>query len=152
MRRSFQKSDPAIATATTSQPIVVVCGNNNGGQQPSTIEDELNLGTLLSRMDGIGNYSGLVIVGCTNNKDDLPPALLRDQRLTPLAFDYCRSEDIAAIMTRFFELEKLDEDQKLLIPDRCDRITPAKVRACIEHYENNLSGFLEWCKGEKTCV
>ena len=33
------------------------------------IDDELNLGTILSRTDGIGNYNGLIIVATTNCKD-----------------------------------------------------------------------------------
>jgi chaperone BCS1 len=49
-------------------------------------EDKINIGTILSRLDGIGNYNGLIIVGTTNSITKLTPALYREGRLTPLYF------------------------------------------------------------------
>ena len=51
-------------------------------------KDKLSLDTLLSRFDGIGNYAGLIIIGTTNNKNNIDPALYRDGRLSLVEFNY----------------------------------------------------------------
>lgn len=93
----------------------------------STIKDiELNIGALLSKFDGICNYNGLVIIGTTNHKDKLDPALCREQRLTPIYFTYCRNIDVENIIEKFFDTS-VKIDFKI-------NITPAKITFLCEKY------------------
>lgn len=101
----------------------------------------LDLGTILSRLDGIGNYNGLIIVATTNNKDSLDPALYRELRLTPIHFDYARKEDMINMIEDFYEI-KLKDNEKIKIPDRNARISPAKFRCMLEKYEDNYKELL----------
>lgn len=59
--------------------------------------DALHLGTLLSRLDGVGAYDGTLFVATTNNLGALPPALVRPGRLTPVAFGPCAPEDVVEL-------------------------------------------------------
>jgi hypothetical protein len=110
-----------------------------------TIEekDSLNLGIMLSRLDGIGNYNGLIIIGATNDIDKLDPALYRELRLTAIHFNYCRREDIIKMIETFYE-EKLNKKELMVIPDRNAKISPAKIKFLLEKYENNKAGFFEF--------
>jgi hypothetical protein len=62
------------------------------------LSDKLNLGTLLSRLDGIGNYAGLIIVATTNDISTIDKALYRDGRLNLMMFDYASHNDIINII------------------------------------------------------
>ena len=102
--------------------------------------DKLNIGNVLSLLDGICNYSGLIIVAMTNNKENLPKALCRDLRLTPIYFTYLRQIDVINLLEKFFEL-KLEDSQKSKIPDR--KLSPAKCRLLCEKYEKlNINDFI----------
>lgn len=106
-----------------------------------TDTDQLNLGMMLCRLDGIGNYNGLIIVATTNHKDKLDPALYRELRLTPILFDYARKKDIITMIEKFYNIQITDK-QKINIPDRDAKITPAKVRYLLEKYEDSLDNLL----------
>jgi DNA polymerase III delta prime subunit len=103
--------------------------------------DNLNIGSILSRLDGIGNYNGLIIVATTNHKENLDPALYRELRLTPIEFSFCRKEDMVNMIESFYEI-KLSEKDKNKIPDRNAKITPAKFRYLLELFENNYKDLL----------
>lgn len=103
--------------------------------------DSLNLGMMLSRLDGIGNYNGLIIIATTNHKDKLDPAMYRELRLSPIFFDYSRKEDIIAMIEIFYG-NTLSPKDRFKIPDRNAGITPAKVRYLLEKYENSLEDLL----------
>lgn len=107
----------------------------------SNKDDKLNLGMMLSRLDGIGNYNGLIIVATTNHKEKLDPAMYRELRLSPVFFDYSRKEDIIVMMEKFYKTT-LTQREKNKIPDRNAGITPAKVRWLFEKYENSLEDLL----------
>lgn len=99
----------------------------------NTIEQKLNLGTLLSKLDGIGNYNGLIVIGTTNYIERLDPALYRELRLTPIKFDKLRKEDCIKIIKSYFSCnynEKLND----IILDR--KITPTKLIHLCQTYEN----------------
>jgi SpoVK/Ycf46/Vps4 family AAA+-type ATPase len=98
-------------------------------------DDSLNLGCVLSRLDGIGNYNGLIIIAATNCKDKLSPALYRSGRLTPLLFDYCRREDITKMIEYHYDVI-LTKEQIGKLPDRTHNISPAMLRKYIDD-ENN---------------
>jgi ATP-dependent 26S proteasome regulatory subunit len=76
--------------------------------------DVINLDTLLSRLDGIGSYQGMVIVATTNRKNNLPPALCRHGRLTPILFDLLEKEKIEEMIEMYYKV-KLTKSQKVMI-------------------------------------
>lgn len=100
--------------------------------------DKVNIGNFLSRLDGIGNYNGLIIVATTNNKEKLPEALCRDGRLQPLYFNYCNKNNLIDMIEYYYNV-KLTEDEKSNIPniDKLN-ISHSTIRKYIEMYENNL--------------
>jgi SpoVK/Ycf46/Vps4 family AAA+-type ATPase len=106
-------------------------------------DDQLNLGCVLSRLDGIGNYNGLKIIAATNCKDKLSPALYRHGRLTPMFFDYCRKEDIINMIEHYYQI-KLSEEQKTKIPDKSHQISPATIRKYLEDYEEDSKGLINY--------
>ena len=104
-------------------------------------KQKLNLGTILSRLDGVGNYSGMIMIATTNNKDSLPESLYRELRLTPYHFTYLRREDAVIIIEKFFKI-KLSVEKKEKLPDR--KISPAKLRHLCEKYEScNMEEFID---------
>lgn len=103
--------------------------------------DQLNLGFVLSRLDGIGNYDGLVMIATTNCIDDLSPALYRHGRLSPVHFDYMRKIDIVEMIEYFYD-KKLTNREKENIPDKQHKITPVYLKQKIEENEENLNGLL----------
>jgi SpoVK/Ycf46/Vps4 family AAA+-type ATPase len=107
----------------------------------NTKDDCLNLGMMLSRLDGIGNYNGLIIIATTNHKEKLDPAMYRELRLSPVFFDYSRKDDIIMMVETFYGIS-LSLKEKMKIPDRNTCISPAKVRYLLEKYENSLQNLL----------
>ncbi len=105
--------------------------------------DKLSLGTILSRLDGIGNYDGALFVATTNCIEKLDKALYRHGRLTPIHFDYSRKEDIQAIIENDFET-KLSAKQVEALPDRDSKIAPSALKVYIQQYEKDLEGLLEF--------
>ena len=103
--------------------------------------NDLNIGKILSKFDGICNYDGLIIVATTNYKEKLDPALYRELRLTPIYFTYLRQSDAIEIIEKFYQV-KLNQEQIDLIPDR--KITPAKlVFLCEKHDDSDVSDLLK---------
>jgi len=79
------------------------------------LDDELNMGTILSRLDGIGNYNGLIIIATTNCKDSLSPALYRYGRLDPIFFDYAKQKDIINMIESHFKINlELEQKEKII--------------------------------------
>ena len=109
--------------------------NKNSGYDSNTYnnnkDDDLNLGCVLSRLDGIGNYNGLILIASTNCKDNLSPALYRSGRLSPMFFDYCRRDDIINMIEYNYNI-KLTREQISKLPDRTHCITPATLRKYID--------------------
>lgn len=95
---------------------------------------ELTLSTILSRLDGIGNYNGLVVIATTNNKNELDNALYRDGRLNPMFFDYCSKEDVEKMMLLYYEKEyKIDFEIK--------EMSHSTLRKYLENYD--VENFME---------
>lgn len=103
--------------------------------------DLLNMGMILSKLDGIGNYNGVIIIATTNNKDKLDPALYRDLRLTPIEFNYLRTIDIKSLIEKYFEKKIMNEDISKL-PDRNAKLTPAKLMILMENNKDELNMLL----------
>lgn len=103
--------------------------------------DSLNFTTLLTLIDGMGNYAGLVIVGLTNCFEKIPIALRRSFRLTPKHFTYLRQIDAIKLIERHYN-EPISENLINLIPDR--KIISVDLLLYCEQYNNkSMSEFIE---------
>jgi uncharacterized protein YrzB (UPF0473 family) len=101
--------------------------------------------SVLSRLDGVGNYNGLVIVAATNNKENLDkvhPAICRDQRLTPVHFTFSRKEDIISMTEHFYETP-LTQSEIITIPDQNAHLSGATIRTMLDRNKNSRSKFLK---------
>lgn len=118
----------------TSTPINLIINNDESKKNPiinTNPDDKLNIGTLLSKFDGIGTYHKLIIVATTNYIDKIDPSLCRELRLTKINFTKLRKQDCVEIIEKFFDT-KLTPEQIDKIPDRA--IVPAKLIYNIEKY------------------
>jgi len=97
-------------------------------ENKSEKNDKLNLGFMLSRLDGIGNYDGIIIIATTNDITKLDPALYRSLRLTRIHFDKSRTVDIKNMINLHFpDYQYNKKDEKDL--DKFDRkFTPAHIK------------------------
>lgn len=107
-----------------------------------TTGQNLNLGTLLSKLDGIGNYNGLIIVGTTNHIDNLDPALYRELRLTPIEFKQLRKCDCVKIIQSYFgdynsELNDILKD-RYFTPTKLISLCQIYDYETIEYFFNNV--------------
>jgi ATP-dependent 26S proteasome regulatory subunit len=118
---------------------------NDDTVQVDICKDKLSLDTLLSRFDGIGNYAGLIIIGTTNNIDNIDRALYRDGRLSLVEFDYASFDDIVNIIKQYYQTDKIDSKilDRIKLLDK--HISHAKLRYKLEHYDNinDLISYLE---------
>jgi len=103
--------------------------------------DKLNIGTLLSRLDGIGNYAGLIVIGATNDISNIDKALYRDGRLTLITFNNASSDDLKNIIEKYY-MTKLNDIQLEIISKFNMKFSHAKIRLKLEHFEN-LNDFFE---------
>lgn len=104
--------------------------------------DDIHIGFILSRLDGIGNYNGLVVIGTTNYKDKLPPALYRHGRMTPLYFGYLTKKNMQDVIEFNYDM-KLTQDQIDKIPED-KNITPVVIRYYIDlHDKHSVDKLLE---------
>ena len=111
--------------------------------------DSLNLGTMLSRLDGVGNYDGLIIIATTNCKDKLSPALYRHGRLNPIYFDCARKADIRAMIEQSYD-RKLTTKEANQLPDREHGLSPASIRKFIEDNDGELGPLLKFLNNQKS--
>lgn len=105
-------------------------------------KDKLSLGTVLSRLDGIGSYNGILFIATTNCINSLDPALYRHGRLDPYYFTFSRREDIKGMIEWAFKVE-LTEKQIAVLPDRESKVSPSTVKKYIHDHRKNLGGLLE---------
>lgn len=97
--------------------------------------DPLNIGTMLSKIDGVGNYNGLVIVATTNNYDIIPENLKRDGRLTSMQFGYATTNDMIAMLEKRLNVE-LNIDHKKTISTLHEKLPHSTIQRVIELYKN----------------
>lgn len=113
-----------------------------------TESDKINLGSILSRFDGVGSYNGLIIVATTNCRDRLSPALYRHGRLNPVYFSHMRNQDIKNMIEAYFARTLTDEEVEML-PDVKNKITPASMRKYIEDFDDDFDGFFKFVSSLK---
>ena len=63
---------------------------------------------VLSKLDGLGNYNGLIIIATTNNIDKIHPVLCRDMRMNKIKFDYMNKKNLIKMCEKYFNI-KLNE-------------------------------------------
>ncbi len=104
-------------------------------------DDSINLGTLLSRLDGIGNYDGLIYIATTNCIEKLDSALKRPGRLDPILFDYASKANIVDIIENNLQI-KLSEEQKQRLPDRDSSLCHALIIKLTQDYEDDIESLI----------
>ncbi len=106
-------------------------------------KDKICLGSILSRLDGVGSYNGVIIIATTNCIKKLSPAIYRHGRLNPIYFDYMRKQDIKEMIENYYSI-KLNEDQILNIPDIDKKIAPSSLLHYME--KNKIDDLLNYIK------
>jgi hypothetical protein len=91
-----------------------------------------HLGQVLSALDGLGNYNGLIIVAMTNSIESLPPPLIRPGRLTPVLFGPCSPSQVVSMVKRT-GVSLDDQDRARLLG--CEPMAHALVRAIIDRWD-----------------
>lgn len=104
-------------------------------------DDSINLGSLLSRLDGIGNYDGLITIATTNCIEKLDSALKRPGRLDPYLFDYASKSNIIDIIEKFLQV-KLSEEYIQRLPDRDSSLSHTTIIKLTQDYEEDLEGLI----------
>jgi SpoVK/Ycf46/Vps4 family AAA+-type ATPase len=117
--------------------IMNIKGNNTKFKKFNSTDkdniDKLNIGSLLSLLDGNFNYDGLIFIGMTNYIEKIDTVLRRSFRLTPIKFNYLRKIDIINLMEKTYST-KLSQNDINKIPDK-RFISPADLRLLCEMNE-----------------
>lgn len=98
-------------------------------------QDRLSLSTILSRLDGIGNYEGLIIVATSNNIDNIDKALYRDGRLSLINFDNATIDDIINITQKYYDCKIIDSYIEKINSLHL-KISHATLRYKLEYFDN----------------
>jgi hypothetical protein len=101
----------------------------------STTDDNLSLDTILSRLDGIGNYNGMIFIATTNCIDKIDPAIYRHGRLDPYFFDYCRKSDIIQMIEKYYSVV-LSDKEKDILPTKENKISPASLKKYMMEHDS----------------
>jgi hypothetical protein len=107
--------------------------------------DSINLGTILSRLDGINSYNGIIIIATTNNLHKLPPSIYRHGRLNPIKFNYMEIKYIINMIEDFYKI-KLNDDQIKELSIYDNKIAPSSLRYFLENNRDNLSNLIDKLK------
>lgn len=113
-------------------------------------EDKLNIGTLLSRFDGIGNYGGLIIIATTNNISNIDPALYRDGRLNLIEFKNASMEDIKNIIENYYNI-LMTKEQLEKIKNIDYKYPHSTLISKLEIY-NDIDEYLDYFIKNLTCL
>lgn len=119
----------------SDEDIINVITNKSNKDKISNSQDTLELGCILSVLDGIANYGGVIYTAMTNYIDKIPDPLKRSLRLTPIYFTYMRQIDVINLLESSFDI-KLEYEHIQLIEDR--KITPATLRMLSEKHSHLL--------------
>jgi DNA replication protein DnaC len=120
-------------------------------QGPIKPTDSICLGTLLSRLDGVGSYNGIVIVATTNCIDQLSPAIYRHGRLNPVQFNYMSQTDMIKMIEAFY-VTALTDDQIAKLPTYEHEVTPASLRHYLEQHADSLSRLIDFLRTMPTVM
>jgi AAA+ superfamily predicted ATPase len=104
-------------------------------------DDKISVGFLLSRLDGIGNYDGLIIVATTNYPEKIDKTIYRDGRLTLMNFSCCNKQTVIKFIEKFHDI-KLTKSQINRIKDNFDDLVPAKLIGLLEKHKDSINDLL----------
>jgi hypothetical protein len=106
-------------------------------------EDQITLGSILSRLDGVGSYNGMIIIATTNHIDKLPEQIYRHGRLNPVYFDYLSTAHTQKMIEQFYNTE-LTLEQKNKLPPPTYKLAPSALRQYIEQHIDDLPALLNF--------
>jgi hypothetical protein len=134
-------------------PAALLAAAAAGHQPPGPIKptDSICLGTLLSRLDGVGSYNGVIIVATTNCIDQLSPAIYRHGRLNPVQFDFMNQTDMIKMIEAFYDVALTDE-QISKLPTYEHEITPASLRYYMEQNAKSLPRLIDYLRTMPTIM
>lgn len=107
-------------------PVIVINTDNKNDKESSpprnipnlNKDDKLNIGIVLSKLDGNENQEGSVIIATCNDISKLDPALYRNGRLKLIELKYAGQEEIAQMIEKYCE-NILSFEQKNKIRNDC---------------------------------
>ncbi len=105
--------------------------------------DEIHLGCVLSRFDGVGSYNGLVIIATTNCKEKLSPALYRNGRLNPVFFEYVDKTEIKNMIEKYYNIN-LSSDEIHKLPNKLNKLSHSTIKKYIEDYDNDYNELIKF--------
>ncbi len=149
--RACETVAPLQSMPTPQALLAAAAAATHPQQGPIKPSDSICLGTLLSRLDGVGSYNGVIIVATTNCIDQLSPAIYRHGRLNPVQFDYMSQTDMIKMIEAFYDVALTDE-QIAKLPTYEHEITPASLRYYLEQHTNTLPRLIEFLRGMPTVM
>lgn len=106
------------------------------GSNAQNIESNQTINALLQRMDGLGSRSDILVIGATNRKEDLDPALLRPGRFDRVIYvgPPTSLEDRKDICDYYLSKITVAPD---VTPERVAKLTAGMTGAAIEQCLND---------------
>lgn len=100
------------AQSNTSSPVIVINTDNKNSKEfdnmkninPFNKDDKLNIGIVLSKLDGNENQEGSVIIATCNDLSKLDPAIYRNGRLKLIELKYAGCEEIKQMIEKYCEI------------------------------------------------
>jgi len=114
------KDDKKVSTSTQSK-----ISNINK-------DDDLNIGIILSKLDGNENQEGSIIIATCNDISKLDPALYRNGRLKLIELNYAGREEISQMIEKYCDIV-LNNDEKNKIRNDC-KIQTLNIKHTIAKY------------------
>jgi hypothetical protein len=110
------------------------------------LDDKLSLEFVLSQLDGISSFPGLIIIATTNYIDRIPEQLCRYGRLTPLYFGYMVKNEIIEMIEFYYEIKLTSEEiGRIEIISSKNNLAHSKLKFHIEEeYRDDLEGLIEF--------
>lgn len=103
------------------------------------VSKKIDLGILLSLIDGIINSDGIFIIATVNNLDSVNPLIYRDGRLTPYEFELPSKANFIRIVEKYYEIE-LSKLQKHTLTD--GKLSGSSIhRMCMKY--DTIDEFIE---------
>lgn len=108
---------------------------------------KFNFNTLLSRIDGIGNYDGLIIIATTNDISKIDKSLYREGRLTLIIFNNASTNDIINIIKNYYNLD-INNKEYIIIEKMNNLYSHSEIKYNLEKYKN-IKDFLYFYSTKK---
>jgi SpoVK/Ycf46/Vps4 family AAA+-type ATPase len=139
--------DKSDTQSNISAPVIIINPENKNDNESNPTknflnlnkDDKLNIGIVLSKLDGNENQDGLVIIATCNDISKLDPALYRNGRLKLIELKYAGRQEITQMIEKYCEIV-LNNKQKNKIRNDCT-IQSLNIKHLIAKYllEKNFS-------------